>query len=155
MAQRGNKPPACPKCGRNHSGICLEGSTGCFKCGQNGHFIRDCVENMQGYGNSGNKAQSSSVAPPNRVAPRGATSGTGGGTNRLYAITSRQEQENSPNVVSSMINVFAFDVYALLDPGASLYFVTPYFAIKFDVLPEKLCEPFYVSTPNGKSNLAE
>ncbi|XP_049365270.1 uncharacterized protein LOC125830099 [Solanum verrucosum] len=46
MAQRGSKPPACAKCGRNHPGICREGSTGYFKCGQNSHFMRDCPENM-------------------------------------------------------------------------------------------------------------
>ena len=115
--------------------------------------MRECPKNRQG--NGGNKAQSSSVVPPNRTTPRGATSSTGGGANRLYAITSRHEQENSPNVVTGMIKVFAFDVYALLDPGASLSFVTPYVANKFDVLPERLCEPFCVSTPVGDSILAE
>ncbi|KAG5610899.1 hypothetical protein H5410_022180 [Solanum commersonii] len=109
--------------------------------------MRECSKNRQG--NGGNKAQSSSVAPPDRAAPRGATSGTGGRTNCLYAITSRQEQENSPDVVTDMIKVFNFDVYALLDPGESLAFVTPYVANKFDVLPEKLCEPFCVTTPVG------
>uniref|UniRef100_M1DIK4 Gag-pol protein n=1 Tax=Solanum tuberosum TaxID=4113 RepID=M1DIK4_SOLTU len=39
MAQRGSKPPACAKCGRNHSGTCRDGSTSCFKCGQNDHFM--------------------------------------------------------------------------------------------------------------------
>ncbi|XP_049345471.1 uncharacterized protein LOC125809994 [Solanum verrucosum] len=58
-------------------------------------------EQQKGSGNQGNKAQSSSVAPPGRVSPRGATSGTGGGTNRLYAIMSRQEQENSPDVTDT------------------------------------------------------
>ena len=153
VAQGSSKPPACAKCGRNHSGICREGSLGCFKCGQNGHFMRECPKNRQG--NGSNKAQSSSVVPPDRTAPRGATSSVGGGANRLYAITNRQEQENSPNVVTGMIKVFTFDVYALLDPGASLSFVTPYVANKFDVLPERLCEPFCVSTPAGESILAE
>jgi len=37
-----------------------------------------------------------------------------------------------------MIKVFSIDVYALLDPGASLSVVTPYVANKFVVLPEKL-----------------
>ncbi|XP_049365710.1 uncharacterized protein LOC125830574 [Solanum verrucosum] len=74
MAQRGSKPPACAKCGRNHSDICREGSTGCFMYGQNGHFMRECPENMQGNGNRGNRAQLSSIAPPDRAAPRGATS---------------------------------------------------------------------------------
>ncbi|KAK4727150.1 hypothetical protein R3W88_032067 [Solanum pinnatisectum] len=54
-------------------------------------------------GNGGNRAEYSSVAPPDKVAPRGATSGTGGGTNCLYAINSCQEQEDSFDVVTSMI----------------------------------------------------
>ncbi|XP_049363663.1 uncharacterized protein LOC125828392 [Solanum verrucosum] len=98
-----------------------------------------CLKNRQGSGNKGNSAQSSSVAPLDRAVPRGATSGTGGGANRLYAITSRQEQENSQDVVT----------------GASLSFVIPYVANGFDILLEKLCEPFCVSTPVGESIIAE
>ncbi|KAG5590658.1 hypothetical protein H5410_041172 [Solanum commersonii] len=30
---RGNKTPACAKCGRSHLGLCRDGSTGFFKCG--------------------------------------------------------------------------------------------------------------------------
>ncbi|KAH0695075.1 hypothetical protein KY285_022172 [Solanum tuberosum] len=117
--------------------------------------MKECPKSRQGSGNLGNRAQSSSVAPPDRMTPRGATSSTGGGENRLYAITSRHEQENSQNVVTGMINVLAFNVYALLDPGASLSFVTSYVANKFDVLPERLSEPFCVSTPVGESILPE
>jgi len=54
-----------------------------------------------------------------------------------------------------MLKVFNSDVYALLDPEASLYFVTPYVAMNFDVLPEQLLEPFSVSTPVGESILPE
>ncbi|KAG5630134.1 hypothetical protein H5410_001851 [Solanum commersonii] len=43
--------------------------------------------------------------------------------------------------------VFNFGVYGLLDPGASLSFVTPYIAISFDILPEQLLDIFSVSTP--------
>uniref|UniRef100_M1DMZ6 Gag-pol polyprotein n=1 Tax=Solanum tuberosum TaxID=4113 RepID=M1DMZ6_SOLTU len=50
-------------------------------------------------------------APPDIIGPRGATSGTCGGANCLYAITTRQKQENSPDVVTGMIKVFTFDVY--------------------------------------------
>uniref|UniRef100_M1DFS0 Retrotransposon gag protein n=1 Tax=Solanum tuberosum TaxID=4113 RepID=M1DFS0_SOLTU len=120
-----------------------------FQVWTRGTLLEECPKNKQGNGNPGNRAQSSSVAPPDRAAPKGATSGTGGRANHLYAITSRQEQENSPDVVTGVIKVFAFDVYALLDPGTSLSFVTPYVANKFDVIPEKLYEPFCVSTPVG------
>ncbi|KAH0720138.1 hypothetical protein KY284_005168 [Solanum tuberosum] len=114
MAQGGSKPPACAKCGRNHS-----------------------------------------VAPPDRAAPRGATSGAGGGSNCLYAITSCQEQEGSQDVVTGMIQVFNFNVYALLDPGASLSFVTSHVTMNFDVQLEQLSGPFSVSTLVGESIRAE
>ncbi|KAK4733525.1 hypothetical protein R3W88_007786 [Solanum pinnatisectum] len=115
VAQRGNWAPACAKCGRTPPGKCRDGSTGCFKYGQEGYFMKDCPKNRQSNGNQVNRAQSSLIALPDRAAPRGATFGTGGGANRLYEITSRQEQENSPDVVTSMIKVFTLDVYALLD----------------------------------------
>ncbi|XP_049350312.1 uncharacterized protein LOC125814906 [Solanum verrucosum] len=51
-----------------------------------------------------NIAQSASIAPPDSDAPRGATSSTGGGSNRLYAITSRQGKKNSPDVVTAPSN---------------------------------------------------
>ena len=51
MAQAGNKTPACVKCGKIHSVVCRDGSTGCFKCCQNNHFMRECPENRKGNGN--------------------------------------------------------------------------------------------------------
>ena len=117
--------------------------------------MRECPKNKQGGRNLGNRAQSLSVAPPDRVASRGTTSCTGRGENHLHAITSLQEYKNSPSVFTGMIKVFTFDVYALLDPGAILSFITPYVANQFEILPEKLCEPFCVSTSVGESILAE
>ncbi|KAG5610330.1 hypothetical protein H5410_021611 [Solanum commersonii] len=100
MAQRGNWAPACGKFGRNHPRTYRDGSTGCFKCGQEGHFMKECPKNRQCNGNAGNITQSSSVAPLDKASPRGATSGTGSGANHLYAISSRQEQKNYPDVVT-------------------------------------------------------
>ena len=45
-------------------------------------------------------------------------------------------------------------VYALLDPGASLSFVTPYIVVDFKISPEILAEPFSVFTPVGKTIIA-
>ncbi|KAK4713531.1 hypothetical protein R3W88_019438 [Solanum pinnatisectum] len=53
--------------------------------------VSKCPKNKQRNGNGGNRAQSSSVAPLDRAAPRGATSGIGGKTSHLYVINSHQE----------------------------------------------------------------
>ena len=104
---------------------------------------------------SGQLSQCLSVAPQHRAAPRGATFDTGRGANLLYAITTCQEQENSQDVVTGIVKVFNFDVYSLLDLGASLYFVTPCVANHIEILLEKLCKPLCVSTPIGESILVE
>ena len=54
-----------------------------------------------------------------------------------------------------MIQFFDFTVYALLDQGESLSFVSPYVSLNFNVNPEQLNEPFSFSTPVDESTLAE
>ena len=48
-----------------------------------------------------------------------------------------------------MLKVLSINVYALLDPDATLYFVTSLVSMKFDVLPYVLVKPFSISTPIG------
>ena len=43
--------------------------------------------------------------------------------NYFNALRSRGEQESSPDVVTGMLQVFAINVYCLLDPGATLSIV--------------------------------
>ena len=69
--------------------------------------------------------------------------------NRLYALKGREEQVKSLYVITGMLHVFSFPLYALLDLGSTLSFVTPLEAIKFHLLPEILHEHFLVSTPIG------
>lgn len=57
-------------------------------------------------------------------------------------------------MVTGMLIVLDFDVYALLDPGASLSFVTPFLAIKFGMNLEILRGPLSVYTPVGDSIIA-
>ncbi|MUG03694.1 hypothetical protein ECC01_22245 [Bacillus tequilensis] len=71
--------------------------------------------------------------------------------NHFYALLPRGEQETSPDVVTGMLKVFSIDVYALLDPGATLSFVTPLVDKKFEILPDILYDSFKVSTLVGES----
>ena len=53
--------------------------------------------------------------------------------------------------MNGMLQVFFVNVYALLDPGATLSFVTPLVSTKFYALPDFLIEPFSICTPMGDS----
>ena len=64
----------------------------------------------------------------------------------MCALQARQDQEGFPDVVTSTVLVFDLDVYALLDPGDTLSFVTPYIAFQFSVSVETLSEPFLISS---------
>ena len=46
-------------------------------------------------------------------------------------------------MVTGILQVFSINVYALLDPSATLSFVTPLVAMKFEILPKVLKEPFF------------
>ncbi|KAK4715098.1 hypothetical protein R3W88_021005 [Solanum pinnatisectum] len=80
-------------------------------------------------------------------APAPSSASGGQRQNMLYTLQAHQDQEDSPDVVTSTLRVFDLDVYALLDSGATLSFVTTYIAVKFDVSLETLSEPFLASTP--------
>ncbi|KAF3684292.1 hypothetical protein FXO37_01413 [Capsicum annuum] len=57
--------------------------------------------------------------------------------------------------VSRISKIFHLHVYTSLDPEASLSFVTPYIAVDFRLSPEILAEAFSVSTPVGKTIIAQ
>ena len=50
-----------------------------------------------------------------------------------------------------MLQVFSTSVYALLDPGSTLYLVTPLLVLTFEILPEVLHDPIVVSKPLEES----
>ncbi|XP_070042451.1 uncharacterized protein [Nicotiana tomentosiformis] len=60
----------------------------------------------------------------------------------VYAISGRQSAKASLVVVTGILTVQSYDVYALIDPDSTLSYFTPYVAMKFGIEPEYLHEPF-------------
>ncbi|XP_070003090.1 uncharacterized protein [Nicotiana sylvestris] len=147
-----------PKCGRFHTEACYLDIPVCYRCGVRGHIQRDCHAPRQGTGRgfaqpSGSSAATSSTRPP-ALAGRGAIRGGArgrSGPSRFYALSGRQSAEASPDVVTGILFVQAIDCYALIDPGSSLSYVTPFIASSFGVEPKHLHESFSVSTSVGDS----
>ena len=102
-------------------------------------MVRDCPQNRdQDRGNAQprpNPQVEAAVEPPKRI--------------KFYALKGREEQEKSVDVVTRMLQVFSTSIYDLLDPGCTLYFVTPLLALSFEILPEFLHDPIVVSTTLG------
>ncbi|XP_070034730.1 uncharacterized protein [Nicotiana tomentosiformis] len=89
-------------------------------------------------------------APTERGAARGGVQSSGGPI-RFYAMRRRWDSGASPDVVTGILTVQSYDVYALIDPGSTLSYVTPYVAMEFWIELEQLHEPFSVSTLVGES----
>ncbi|XP_070024798.1 uncharacterized protein [Nicotiana sylvestris] len=62
-----------------------------------------------------------------------------------------QSAKASPDVVTCILTVQSHDMYALIDPGSTLSYVTPFVSMEFGIEPDQLHEPFSVSTTVGES----
>ncbi|XP_015068697.1 uncharacterized protein LOC107013254 [Solanum pennellii] len=137
-----SEKPTCTRCGKKHVGECLAGTGNCFGCDMICHKVRDCP-NIRGQEKGSGQCQASGS---NSDVPR---------KNHFYALRSRGDQEESLDVVTGMLQVFTINAFALLDPSATFSFVIPVVAMKFDILPDILIDPFLVTTPVGDSVIAK
>ncbi|KAH0657090.1 hypothetical protein KY285_031972 [Solanum tuberosum] len=119
------------------------------KTGDDGPQDKYCPSVAKSEGDKRRRAQPNPSSGPSGSGP------TVSKQNRFYALQTLHEQEDFLDVVTSMLKVFQLDVYTLLDLAATLYFVTPYMALRFDILPNVLKDPFSVSTPIGDSIVAK
>ena len=164
-------PPVCHMCQKRHHGECRRFSTGCFHCGQEGHFIRECPQLISA------KTSVASLATPTpemstqrssgRGFPsRGASAATGRGGHgrdrgsapgmqteartqaRVYVVT-QQDADAAPDVVIGIISILDHDAYTLVDLGATHSFASKPFLDRFQIETQPLGGYMRVSLPVG------
>ena len=155
--------------------------TGCFHCGQESHFIRNCpqlvvVETSE----IGTVASTPGISGPNQAgrggSGRGGSTTTGRGRGRgaggrgstpigkIYSgmrtqarvfLVTQQEADASPDVITGMISVYDHDAYALVDPGATHSFISIPFTERHQIESQPIDGRMVVSVPNGDTMISE
>ena len=161
--------PVCHICQRRHHGECMRFNTGCFHCGQEGHFIRECpqligaetsvaslatpVPEMSTHKSSGRgfPSRGANTAAGRGVLGRGRGSAPGIQTEphtqaRVYAVT-QQDADVAPDVVTGIISILDHDAYTLMDPGATNSFASKPFLDRFQIETQPLEGSMRVSLP--------
>ena len=155
--------------------------TGCFHCGQEGYFIRDCPQQVAAETSKvGTVASSLGTSGPSQagrggsgrgfsIAPgRGRGRGAGGRGNtpigqiqsgtrtqaRVFSVT-QQEADASPDMITSTISVYDHDAYALVDPGATHLFISVSFTKRHQIESQPIDGRMVVSVPNGDTMISE
>ena len=153
-------PPVCHMCQKQHHGECRRFSIGCFHCGHEGHFIRECPQligaetsvaslatpipeiSTQRSSSRGFPSRGASAAAGRGSHGRGRSSALGMQTEartqaRVYAVT-QQDADAAPDVVTSIISILDHDAYTLVDPRAMHSFAYKPFLDRFQIETQPL-----------------
>ena len=173
VASSGNQsiPPICHMCQKRHHGECRRFITGCFHCGQEGHFIRECPHligaetsvaslatptpemSTQRSSRRGFPSRGASAAASRGGRGRGRGSAPGMQTEahtqaKVYAMT-QQDADAALDVVTGIISILDHDAYTLVDPGSTHSFASKHFLDRSQIKTQPLEGRMRVSLPVG------
>ncbi|XP_022038817.1 uncharacterized protein LOC110941486 [Helianthus annuus] len=115
----------CKTCGKLHTGECLLGKKGCYKCGKEGHSSYQCPNSPKTCFNCFEKGHIKSECPKLQQESKKEDKKQEGSRakGRMFQITS-EEAKSHPNVISGIFLLNSIPVYVLFDTGATMSFIS-------------------------------
>ncbi|XP_022041362.1 uncharacterized protein LOC110943940 [Helianthus annuus] len=148
---RGGISP-CKTCGKLHTGECLLGKKGCYKCGEEGHTSYKCPSNPKTCFNSFQKGHVKSECPKLQQGSKkeGKNEESSKAKGKMFQITS-EEAKSHPNLVSGIFLLNSITVYVLFDTGATMSFIANEIVQHPSFKIERMPIPLEVETANSKN----
>ncbi|XP_035830927.1 uncharacterized protein LOC118480272 [Helianthus annuus] len=115
----------CKTCGKLHTGECLLGKKGCYKCAKEGHSSYQCPNSPKTCFNCFEKGHIKSECPKLQQESRKEDKKQEGSRakGRMFQITS-EEAKSHPNVISGIFLLNSIPVYILFDTEATMSFIS-------------------------------
>ncbi|XP_021993994.1 uncharacterized protein LOC110890675 [Helianthus annuus] len=144
----------CKTCGKLHTGECLLGKKGCYKCGKEGHSSYQCPNNPKTSFNCFERGHIKSECPKlqqeSKKEDKKQESSKAKGI--MFQITS-EEAKVHPNVVSGIFLLNSMPIYVLFDTGATMSFVSDEIANHPSFKTELMPVPLEVEIADSKNYL--
>ncbi|XP_022027942.1 uncharacterized protein LOC110929126 [Helianthus annuus] len=141
----------CKTCGKLHTGECLLGKKGCYKCGKEGHSSYQCPNNPKTCFNCFERGHIKSECPKLQQESKKEDKKQEGSRakGRMFQITS-EEAKAQPNVVSGIFLLNSIPVYVFFDTRATMSFISNEIVQHPSFKIERLSMPLEVEIADSK-----